>query len=112
MEPVVLLIGRLPGIIGDIARQLEDMPIRWLGAHNRDEVARQLDAEPGIACVVMGAGLDDRIRGDLIGVIAHKRPDISIHLKDRASGPEGMGPFVRCVVEAVVLGDRALQSAG
>lgn len=103
MKPVVLLIGRLPAVIGSIAEELEEMHIRWLGAHNRDEVIRQLETEPEIACVVMGAGLDDAIRGELIGVIAHRRPDISIHIKDRTSGPAGMTPFVRKVVEAVVL---------
>jgi len=103
MSPVVLLIGRLPAVIGNIARELEEMPIRWLGAHNRDEVIRQLDTEPDIACVVMGAGLDDAIRGELIGLIASRRPDVTIHLKDRASGPEGMTPFVRKVAEAFVL---------
>src|SRR4051812_27869193 len=77
------------------ASSLEDMPIRWLGAHNRAEVIQQLDTEPGIACVVMGAGLDDTVRGDLVGVIAARRPDITIHLKDRASGPDGLLPFTR-----------------
>ena len=103
MRPVVLLVGRLPGVIGNIAQKLQDMPVEWLGAHNRDEVIRQLEAEPKIACVVMGAGLDDTIRGELISVIAQRRPDISIHLKDRSSGPDGMAPFVRKVVEAMVL---------
>ena len=103
MKPVVLLVGRLPGVIGNIAKQLSDMPVEWLGAHNRDEVLRQLEAEPRIACVVIGAGLDDTIRGELIGVIAHRRPDISIHLKERSTGPDGMAPFVRKVVEAMVL---------
>ena len=50
----------------------------------------------------MGAGLDDAIRGELIGVIASRRPDIPIHLKERSSGPDGMAPFVRRVVEAMV----------
>jgi hypothetical protein len=103
MRPVVLLVGRLPGVIGGIAQQLQDIPVEWLGAHNRDEVIRQLEAEPKIACVVMGAGLDDTIRGEMIGVIAQRRPDISIHLKERSSGPDGMAPFVRKVVEALVL---------
>jgi hypothetical protein len=103
MKPVVLLVGRLPGVIGGIAQQLQDIPVEWLGAHNRDEVIRQLDAEPRIAVVVMGAGLDDGIRGELIGVIAQRRPDVSIHLKERSSGPDGMAPFVRKVVEAMVL---------
>jgi hypothetical protein len=106
MKPVVLLVGRLPGVVGDVATRLEDMPIRWLGAHNREEVVQQLESEPGIACVVMGAGLDDEVRGELIGVIASRRPDITIHLKDRASGPDGLLPFTRRVVEAMVLGER------
>ena len=105
-KPVVLLVGRLPGIVGHLADQIEDMPIRWLGAHDRAEVIRQLEAEPEIACVVMGGGLDDGTRGDLIGVIASRRPDVSIHLKDRASGPDGMADFVRTVVNAVVLAGR------
>lgn len=103
MEPVVLLVGRLPHVIGDVARELEDLPIRWLGAHDHGEVVRQLDTEPGISCVIMGAGLEDDIRGDLIGIIAEKRPDVCIHLKDRASGPEGMVPFVRQVVQGGIL---------
>ena len=103
MKPVVLLVGRLPDVISNVARQLEDLPIQWLGAHDRDEVIHQLDAEPGIRAVVMGAGLDDTIRGELIGVIAARRPDICIHLKDRASGVPGMAPFVRRVVEMEVL---------
>lgn len=103
MKPVVLLIGRLPSVVENIAGQLEDLPIQWLAAHNREEVAQQLEAEPNIRCVVMGAGLDDTIRGELIGVIAARRPDISIHLKERSSGPEGMAPFARRVVSAEVL---------
>ncbi len=103
MRPVVLLVGKLPNVIGGVAKKLDDLPIEWLGAHNRDEVIAQLEAEPRIACVVMGAGLDDTIRGELIGVIAARRPDISIHLKDRSSGPDGLAPFVRKVVEGLVL---------
>lgn len=103
MKPVVLLIGRLPGIVGHLADDLEDMPVRWLGAHNRDEVATQLEDEPEIVCAIMDAGLDDHVRGDLIGVIAAHRPDISIHIKERSSSPNMMADFVRRVVTGVVL---------
>ena len=106
MRPVVLLVGRLPNVIANVAEQLEDLPVEWLGAHNREEVIRQLEMEPKIACVVMGAGLDDSIRGELIGVIAHRRPDLCIHVKDRASGPEGMAPFARRMVENDLLRDQ------
>ena len=103
MKPVVLLVGKLPGVIGGIAQKLQDLPVEWLGAHDRAEVIRQLEAEPKIACVIMGAGLDDTIRGELIGVIASRRPDIPIHLKERSSGPDGLAPFVRRIVEGTVL---------
>ena len=76
MKPVVLLVGRLPSVVDDVVQSLGDLPIEWLAAHDRDEVARQLDAEPNIVSVVIGAGLDDTIRGDLIGVIASRRPDV------------------------------------
>jgi hypothetical protein len=103
MKPVVLLVGKLPGIAGRLEPALRDMPVEWLGAHDRAEVIRQIEAEPAIACVVMGGTLDDATRGELAGVIAERRPDLTLHLKDRASGPEGMPAFVRRVVEAMVL---------
>jgi hypothetical protein len=103
MKPIVLLVGRLPNVVALITPELEDLPVEWLGAHDRDEVIRQLDAEPNIAVVVMGAGLDDQVRGELVGVIARRRPDLTIHLKERSTGPEGMAPFVRKVVLAMVL---------
>ncbi|WP_138466572.1 hypothetical protein [Poseidonocella sp. HB161398] len=107
MKPVILLVGRLPAVVETVARELEDLPVQWLGAHDRDEVAAQLEREPGIATVVMGAGLDDRTRGELIGVIASRRPDLCIHLKDRASGPGGMAAFVRRVLHAERLAEPA-----
>ena len=103
MKSVVLLVGRLPSVVEDVARSLEDLPIEWLAAHNREEVKSQLDAEPNIASVVISAGLDDTIRGELVGVIAARRPDLCIHLKDRSSGPSGMAQFVRRVVAIEVL---------
>ena len=103
MHPVVLLIGRLPAVIGNVALQLDHLPIEWLGAHDHAEVVRQLETEPRIACVIMGAGLDDGMRGDLIGLIASLRPDVCIHLKDRASGPDGLVPFVQRVVQQELL---------
>jgi hypothetical protein len=99
----VLLVGRLPDVIRNVAKELEDLPIQWLGAHNRDEVIAQLDAEPNIRSVVMGAGLDDAIRGELVGVIAARRPDLCIHLKDRVSGSAGLAPFARRVIESEML---------
>jgi len=104
MKPVVLLVGRLPDILGRLANDLQDLPVEWLGAHDRAEVAQQLEAEPGIVTVIMGGVYADNLRGALIHEIAALRPDVSIHLKDRASGPAGMADFVRKVVNGIVLG--------
>ena len=103
MKPVVLLVGKLPGIVGHLADELDDLPIRWLGGHDHGEVVYKPEHEAGIGLVIMGAGLDDSIRGDLAGIIAATRPDLTIHLKDRASGPEGMADFVRRVTTAMLL---------
>lgn len=104
MKPVVLLVGRLPGIVGHLADDLQDLPVEWLGAHDRAEVARQLAAEPKVATVIMGSGYTDELRAELIHEIAALRPDLSIHLKDRASGSDGMAEFVRQVVNGMGLG--------
>ncbi|MFV0359348.1 hypothetical protein [Tropicimonas sp.] len=111
MKPVVLLVGRLPDVMANVIGDLEDLPIQWLGAHNRDEVIEQLELEPNIRSVVMGAGLDDHVRGELVGVIAARRPDLCIHLKDRLSGPAGMAPFARRIVESEMLHWKRLDSA-
>ena len=103
MKPVVLLVGRLPGITDRMEAALHDLPVEWLGASNRDEVVNQLEAEPAICCVVVGGTLDDATRGSIAATVAERRPDLSVHLKERASGPEGMPDFVRKVVEAFVL---------
>ncbi|MFD0978987.1 hypothetical protein [Tropicimonas aquimaris] len=111
MRPVVLLVGRLPDVVNTVARELEDLPIQWLGAHSREEVIAQLEAEPNIRSVVVGAGLDDAVRGDLVGVIASRRPDLCIHFKDRLSGPAGMAPFARRVVETEMLHWKVIDTA-
>ena len=103
MKPVVLVVGKLPGIADRMEAALSDLQVEWLGATNRDEAVRQLESETNTRAVVSGGTLDDRVRGDLIGAIASRRPDLSIHLKDRQSGPEGMPAFARKVVEGIVL---------
>ena len=104
MKPVVLLVGRLPDILGRLGKDLQDLPVEWLGAHDRAEVAQQLEAEPRIVAAIMGGGYTDDLRGELIHEIVAVRPDVSIHIKDRASGPAGMAGFVRQVVNGLVTG--------
>ena len=103
MKPVVLLVGRLRDVIGATAKELDHMPVQWLGAHNREEVIEQLETEPKIACAIIGGSLDDHLRGELVSIIASKRPDICIYVKDRASGPSAFTGFVQRVVDGMLI---------
>ena len=106
MKPVVLLVGKLRRVIGDVPGQLDHLPIEWLGAHDHAEVMHQLDREPRIACVIIGGSLDDDTRGDLVSLIASRRPDVPIYVKDRASGPDAMVGFVERIVRMQFARDR------
>lgn len=98
----VLVMGRKPGIVKAVKLQFGDLGVSWVEVGNFADVSTSLDAHPDIAIAIMGAGLDDKTRGELIGLIARKRPDISIHLKDRKSGPTGMAPFVAQLVKSFI----------
>ncbi len=106
MKPVVLLIGKLRQVIGSVPQQLDHLPVNWLGAHDHAEVMHQLDHEPNIACAIIGGSLPDDVRGDIVAMIASQRPDICIHVKDRASGPDAMADFVERVVRMQFFKDR------
>ena len=49
------------------------------------------------------AALSARIAALAREIRAAYPPDVPIHLKERSSGPDGMAPFVRRVVEGTVL---------
>ena len=106
MTPVVLLVGQLKNVVNAAAAKLDYMPVRWLGAHNRDQALEQLEAEPGIAAAIIGGTLDDAVRGEIVAAIASRRPDICIYVKDRASGPDAFSTFVERVVRNMVLQDK------
>jgi len=72
LKPVVSLIGRRPNVIGDVARQLH--------------------ADPRIACAIMGPGLDHRVRGELVGIITAPRPDICTPSRSASRGLRGWCP--------------------
>ena len=78
MTPVVLLVGQLENVISSAATDLNDRPVRWLGAHSREQVAEQLEAEPAIAAAIIGGTLPDQVRGDIVaGKVPVDGPSIS-----------------------------------
>ena len=102
-QNAVLLVGMLPTIVNNVAEALTDLPMRYVGATSAEEVRQKLDNNPEIRLAILGGGLPSDTRGDLVGIIAKARPDVTIHLMDRDSGPTGMASFVRKVATAMLV---------
>jgi DNA-binding response OmpR family regulator len=96
----ILLLGRLASKVNELAADVNDSQISLHPATNAEEASRQLD-EQQIDLVVMGGGLDDEIRAQLCRLIWAKRDDLSIHIKDRASGPAAMAEFIKRIIKGL-----------
>ena len=99
---VVLLLGLRAAVIDDVKRQLDTPGIRLLGGTGIDDV-RSAFAATRIDHVIMGAGLDLETRLLIIREIFATSDTTTVHMKDRASGPDGFLPFIRSVLHS--LGD-------
>lgn len=97
----IILAGRLPSILSNLIQQLGRDDVNFLGATNAQELGRHLDNKD-VECVIMGGGLEDSIRAELCLLIWATRGDLPVHIKDRASGPEGMAGFVAAVLDQSV----------
>ena len=95
----ILLLGRLASIVDKLTDELSNENVLIHGATNAKEAVQQLDSHT-INIVVMGGGLDDDIRAELCQLIWSKREDLTIHIKDRASGPSSMADFIKRTAEA------------
>ena len=98
----VLILGRRHSVVDDAERQLElDLP----GTHVLEgisiEDARAAFAQTKIDHVIMGAGIDLEDRLQIIREIFQASDTTSVHMKDRASGPEGFLPFIRSVLRGL-----------
>ena len=94
----ILLVGRLPGIVENMTKEIRMPNVSLYGATNAKEIRTQLEGQ-SIDLVIMGGGLDDDQRGELCKLIMSIRDDLCIHLKDRASGPGGMANFIKGVIK-------------
>ena len=107
MTPRVLVMGRKPGIVEAVHEKFGAQPVTWAEAGTEAVILQALQDYPDIRLAAMGAGLDDDTRGRLIAVIAAARPDVTINLKDRASGPEGMAEFVVKLISTFLTNEAA-----
>ncbi|HLL55719.1 MAG TPA: hypothetical protein VK447_19315 [Myxococcaceae bacterium] len=97
----VLLVGRLGSIIDDVQSQLRTKELELFGATGIDEVRATL-ARTNIDHVIMGGGLPLEDRLAIVRELFLSSETTSVHLKDVASGPEGMLPFARRVLEGLL----------
>ena len=98
----VLILGRRHSVVDDAERQLElDLPGTHLLEGISIEDARAAFTEAKIDHVIMGAGIDLEDRLQIIREIFQASDTTSVHMKDRASGPQGFLPFIRAVLRGL-----------
>ena len=98
----VLILGRRHSVVDDAEHQLQlELP----GIHVLEgisiEDARAAFAQTKIDHVIMGAGLELEDRLQIIREVFQTSDTTSVHMKDRASGPQGFLPFIRAVLRGL-----------
>jgi hypothetical protein len=93
----VLLVGLKESVVDGVRQQIDLADVELHLALDIDGV-RDTFAEVPIDHVVMGAGLDLDTRLAIVREIYALSDRTTVHMKDRASGPDGFLPFVRSVV--------------
>ena len=98
----VLILGRRRSVVDDAEHQLElDLPGTHVLEGTSIEDARAAFAQTTIDHVIMGAGIDLEDRLQIIREIFQASDTTSVHMKDRASGPQGFLPFIRAVLRGL-----------
>lgn len=95
----VLIVGRLLDIVDDTRSRVRCEGVTLHGATTLDEV-RQTLALKAIDVMVVGAGIELAERLAIARAALEVSETITVHLKDKASGPTGFAPFVERVIAA------------
>jgi len=96
----VLLLGRRRAVIDEIMQRLEPPRVRLIGGASLDDV-RAAFAQTEIDHVIMGAGIDLKARLEIIRETFERSDTTTVHMKDRATGPEGFLPFIAAVLRGL-----------
>jgi hypothetical protein len=107
MPMTVLLLGRTAMVVDDVRHQLgQGSGVHLIAGTGIDDV-RAAFAEADIDHVIMGAGIELETRLLIVREIFQLSDKATVHLKDRASGPEGFLPFARAVLRGLQGGHQA-----
>jgi hypothetical protein len=106
MAKNVLLLGRTEIVLDEVEQHIDTRDVRLLSGTTLDDVRRTFD-EHAIDMVIMGAGLDLDVRLQIVRHVFTASKSATVHMKDTASGPQGMLPFVTGILTALVGKDPA-----
>jgi hypothetical protein len=93
----VLVLGRRGIVVADVKNELQMPDVQAFGGTGIEDV-RAVFAQTTIDHVIMGAGIDLEARLEIVREIFHLSETTAVHMKDAASGPRGMLPFVRSIL--------------
>lgn len=95
----VLIVGRLLDTVDETRSRVRCEGVVLHGATNLDEVRQTLSLKR-IDMMVVGAAIDIAERLAIARAAFEISEHITVHLKDKASGPSGFVPFVEQVIAA------------
>lgn len=96
----VLLLGLKGVVVEDAMTQLALPDVRLFGGGSIEDARRAFESA-SIDTVIMGAGLDLETRLQIVRTVFELSETTTVHMKDRATGPEGFIPFVRRVLRGL-----------
>lgn len=97
MTKKVLLLGRTGFVLDEVERELQMPDVQFFVGTGLED-AQSAFATAKIDRVIIGAGIDLETRLEIVREIFQLSNTTTVHLKDRATGPQGMLPFVRSVL--------------
>ena len=100
MTKHILLLGRTGVVVEDVQQQLDTADLQLFAGTGIEDV-RSAFARTHIDHVIMGAGIDLETRLEIVREIFQGSDTTTVHMKDRASGPQGFLPFVRAVLRGL-----------
>ena len=93
----ILLVGRTKMVIDDVKAALSIVAKNISSAINLAEVENALHV-CSVSHVFIGAGIELEQRLAIVRTVLQISENTTIHIKDAASGPSGLLPFVREVL--------------
>ena len=98
----ILIVGRLQSNIPAVT-EIGVKDIELFSATNLEEVKSAFaKSNNQIDIVITGAGIDLEVRLEIVRYVFTTSSETSVHMKDRATGPEGFLPFIKDVLRGLL----------